>query len=82
MKSWNGLPDAARLDLMDAYLRSNEAERTIFYSTLLDKYQSLSGQIDSLAATIIKLGMRGTEDVGACAVAEMRLTEMKAAQCQ
>lgn len=38
-----------------------------------DKYRDLRRQIDALADTILKLDIRGTEDAGACAIAEARL---------
>lgn len=38
----------------------------------------LQAQIDSLAACILELDMRGTEDEGACKVAEIRLREYAA----
>lgn len=47
---------------------------------LRDKYRSLSGQIDALAATIMELDLRGTEDGGACEIAEIRLREFAGAK--
>lgn len=47
---------------------------------LRGKYRDLSRQINRLGDTIMTLNLRGTEDAGACAIAELRLREAYVSQ--
>lgn len=61
-------------DLPAAYDAADGETRQWLFDTLI----SMRGQIGDLAETIMDLGLRGTENDGACAVADARLRELVA----
>jgi hypothetical protein len=62
-------------ELKAVFLDSDADERVTMFDNLLAKYENLSVQIGSLADVVLELDLRGTEDSGACGVAEIRLRE-------